>query len=148
MSAPERLLCAIFLFSFLFSLSIGIGTAIDISFSGSNHGESVGLSDIYNLDTGVSVGEGASLDFQAPSGSPNMTDSREVHGSGNANMYQAFYGTGGGADFKGINILKTINAGNINDHTCLSLNPTYASASRSSSSRPRRLWLREARSRV
>lgn len=65
--------------------------AIEVSFSAEDGGESVGISDEYNVSTGVSVSEESEANF----GNVELTNSRWVAGSGDANAVQSYSGSSG-----------------------------------------------------
>jgi hypothetical protein len=65
--------------------------AIEVSFSAEDGGESVGISDEYNVSTGVSVSEESEANF----GNVEMTSSRRIAGSGDANAVQRYSGSSG-----------------------------------------------------
>jgi len=65
--------------------------AIEVSFSAEDGGGSVGISDDYEVSTGVSVSEESEANF----GNVEMTNCREVAGSGDVSMTQTYSGSGG-----------------------------------------------------
>ena len=65
--------------------------SIEVSFSATDGGGSVGLNSIYNLDDSVSASEGASASF----GQVGITDTRSVSGTGNVQADQSYSGSGG-----------------------------------------------------
>jgi hypothetical protein len=65
--------------------------AIEVSFSAEDGGESVGISDEYDVGTGVSVVEESEAKF----GNVEMTNTREVKGSGDISMAQKYSGSDG-----------------------------------------------------
>ena len=73
--------------AFLLFLSfLPAASSIEIGFSAENGGESVGISDEYDVSTEVSVSEESEIKF----GNAEMTNSREVTGDGNVRMRQIY----------------------------------------------------------
>ena len=116
-----------FMYMLIYSLLIQGTYAIDVSFSASNGGESVGICNSYLVDDSVSVSERASASFNGVV----MTDSREVSGNGDANMRQDLFGSGGGADWNADHIIWTVNAAGLRDKNSASLKPVSCKVSRS-----------------
>jgi uncharacterized RmlC-like cupin family protein len=81
-----RCILFIFLFVYFFQGSL----AIEVSFSAEDGGESVGISDEYDVSADVSVSEESEAKF----GNVEMTNSREVAGSGDAKAVQSYSGSG------------------------------------------------------
>lgn len=65
--------------------------SIEVGFYAENGGESVGISDYYDVSEGISIYEEAEAQFDEL----KMIESREVAGSGDADMQQTFTGSGG-----------------------------------------------------
>ncbi|MCX8207628.1 MAG: hypothetical protein N3G75_07320, partial [Methanothrix sp.] len=65
--------------------------SIEVGFYAENGGESVGIYDDYDVSEGISVYEEAEAQFDEL----KMTETRVVAGSGDADMMQAFTGSGG-----------------------------------------------------
>jgi len=63
--------------------------AIEVSFSAESGGDSIGITDEYDVDTGVSVSEDATAEF----GDLNIEDHRQIYGSGDAKATQSYTGT-------------------------------------------------------
>jgi hypothetical protein len=78
------------LFIFLVVCFIQGSLAIEVSFSAEDGGGSVGISDEYDVSTGVSISEESEAKF----GNVEMTNSREVAGSGDAKAVQSYSGSG------------------------------------------------------
>ena len=76
------------LFIFFVVCSFPGALAIEVSFSAEDGGESVGISDDYEVSTGVSVSEESEAKF----GDVEMTNTREVAGDGNVRMKQIYSG--------------------------------------------------------
>ena len=76
------------LFIFLVICFFQESLAIDVSFSAEDGGESVGISDEYDVSTDVSVSEESEAQFR----NVEMTNTREVAGDGNVRMRQIYSG--------------------------------------------------------
>jgi len=76
------------LFIFLVVCFFQVSLAIEVSFSAEDGGESVGISDDYEVGTDVSVSEESEAKF----GSVEVTNTREVAGDGNVGMRQIYNG--------------------------------------------------------
>lgn len=114
MYLPKYIFANIILVLFaIIYLPIGEIQAIEISFSASESGESVGVWDSYDVDDSVSVKEISTANF----GDLEMSNYREVSGQGSANMHQGFFGSGGGADWQTNNILNFKDANRISDES-------------------------------
>jgi hypothetical protein len=99
--------------------------AIDVFFSAEDGGESVSISDEYDVSTSVSVSEESEAKF----GNVEMTNSRWVAGSGDANAVQSFSGSSGyfgQADLDASRVSGTL-------RSTASLTPSAMSASQSGS---------------
>ena len=92
---------------------------IKISFSGGNPGGEVGISNSYHADKNMEVKEVAIGSFDDAS----MTVTRSVSGSGDTDMHQKLYGTGGGADYFAYNLLRTRDATKLLDKSSSKLIP-------------------------
>jgi len=111
----------------LCSILVQGGQAIDIGFSASNGGKSVSMWNTYIVDDSVSVSERDSVN-------PNdleMTGSRVVSGSGDANIHQELAGSGGGADWTADHTVSIENAASLQDLSSTSLKPVSCEVSRS-----------------
>jgi len=112
--------CILFIF-FVVCLIQG-ALAIEVSFSAEDGGESVGISDEYDVSTGVSVSEESEAEF----GNVEMTNSREVAGDGNVKMRQVYSGD----KYTGWGLVK-ISGSQINAKNEARLTPTTLDASQS-----------------
>jgi hypothetical protein len=104
--------------------------AIDISFSASSGGGSVGMTDSYDVGDSVGVSGRSSASFGSGVG---MTDSKSLSGSGDANINQVLYGSGGGADYVINYALETFGPSSIEASGSSTLTPVAGGASRSAS---------------
>jgi hypothetical protein len=104
--------------------------AIDISFSASSGGGSVGMTDSYDVDDSVGVSGRSSASFD---GGVSMTDSQSLSGSGDANVNQVLYGSGWGADYVAEYSLRTLDASSIEAGGSASLAPDSCQVSKSAS---------------
>lgn len=102
--------------------------AIDFHFSASCGGESVGMTDSYDVDDSVGVSGTSSASFN---GGVSMTDSKSLSGSGDANINQMMFGSGGGADYVINYALETFGASSIEGSGSSALTPVAGSVSRS-----------------
>ncbi|RQW78603.1 MAG: hypothetical protein EHM14_11530, partial [Methanothrix sp.] len=100
----------------------GPGSAIDVSFSGDSGADNVGLESSYNLDTGSSVSEEATLDAQ----SSILEDKRDLSVSGDVGANQNYFGSGyfGTATMSGSNA-----GGHLTGHAYLTRQGMQASQS-------------------
>ena len=105
--------------------------AVDIHFSASGGGEYVGMTDSYDVDESVEVSGTSSASFD---GGVSMTDSKSLAGSGDANINQVMFGSGGGADYVINYALETFGATSIEGSGSSTLTPVAGMASRSVSS--------------
>ncbi len=101
--------------------------AIDISFSASSGGGTVGIAGSYDVDDSVGVSGKASASFD---GGVSMTDSQSLSGSGDADIKQVMYGSGG-ADYVLNYALDILGATSIKGTGRSTLTPVAGSASRS-----------------
>jgi len=103
--------------------------AIDVSFSASNGGRSVGFWETYDTDDSIGVKADTSTKFKE---GLSMTESQTVSGQGDAHVYQEMFGTGGGNDYMIINELLTNNAAGLNDRSNAKLEPASSQVTRRS----------------
>jgi len=101
--------------------------AIDFHFSASNGGESVGMTDSYDVDDSVGVWSRSSASFDGVS----MTDRKSLSGSGDANINHVMCGRGGGSDYVINYALETLGASCIDGSGSSTLTPGAGVASRS-----------------
>ena len=101
-------------------------TAINIHFSASSGGQTVGIVDSYDIDDSVGVSGKASASF---GGGVSIDESNSLWGSGSAIIKQAFYGCGGGADYVICRALSTLEASKIAGSGSSSLTPTAGKVS-------------------
>ncbi|UEC43533.1 MAG: hypothetical protein METHAR1v1_1480002, partial [Methanothrix sp.] len=101
-------------------------TAINIHFSASSGGQTVGVVDSYDIDDSVGVRGKASASF---GGGVSIDESNSLWGSGSAIINQAFYGSGGGADYVIYRALSTLDASKIAASGSSSLTPTAGKVS-------------------
>jgi hypothetical protein len=104
--------------------------AIDISFSASNGGGTVGIVDSYDVDDSVGVSDRSSASF---GDGVSMTDVNSLSGSGDAKVDQVFYGSGFGADYVAEYALRTFDASSIEAGGSASLAPDSCQVSKSAS---------------
>jgi hypothetical protein len=104
--------------------------AIDIHFSASGGGESVGIAESYNVEDSIGISSRASASFD---GGFQISEEDRLWGSGNADINQAFYGSGGGADYVINYVLETVGASDIGGRGSACLMPSKGSVSRSAS---------------
>jgi len=102
--------------------------AIDISFSASSGGGSVGITDSYDVDDRVGVSGRSSASF---GDGVSMTNVNSLSGSGDANVNQFLYGSGWGADYVAEYALRTSDASSIEGSGSVNLVPDSGGISRS-----------------
>jgi len=102
--------------------------AIDMHFAASDGSGSVGIWDHDDVDDEIEVSGTSSASFN---GGVSMTDSKSLSGSGDANINQVMFGSGGGADYVINYALETFGASTIEGSGSSSLTPVAGSASRS-----------------
>lgn len=99
------------------------GYAIDVSFSGDSGADNVGLESSYDLDTGSSVSEEATLDTQ----SSILEDKRDLSVLGDASAAQSCFGSGG---YYGTATMSASNAGgHLSGYAYLTRQGMYAAQS-------------------
>ena len=101
-------------------------SAINIHFSASSGGQTVGVVDSYSIDDSVGVSGKASASF---GGGVSIEESNSLWGSGSAIMNQAFYGSGGGADYVIYRALSTLEASKIAASASSTLTPAAGKVS-------------------
>lgn len=101
-------------------------SAINIHFSASSGGQTVGVVDSYVIDETVGVSGKASASF---GGGVSIDESSSLWGSGSAIINQAFYGSGGGADYVIYRDLSTLDASKIAASGSSSLTPAAGKVS-------------------
>lgn len=101
-------------------------SAINIHFSASSGGQTVGVVDSYNIDDSVGASGKASASFED---GLSIDESNSLWGSGSANINQEFYGSGGGADYTLYRALNTLEASKIAGSGSSSLTPAAGEAS-------------------
>jgi hypothetical protein len=107
-------------------------SAIDFHFSANSGGGTVGIVESYDVDDSIGIGSRASASFN---GGVSIDEKNYLKGSGNANIYQAFYGSGGGADYTIYRALDALEASKIKGSGSSALTPTAGKVSSSISSR-------------
>lgn len=101
--------------------------AIDISFTASNGGKSVGFWETCHIEDSSSFTESASTNFKEDI---CMTITRDISGSGDTYVYQEMFGSGGGNDYLIENELHMDNAVDLKDHVHSQLEPASSQVDR------------------
>ncbi len=102
--------------------------AIDFHFSANSGSGTVGIAESYNVEESIGVSGRASASFD---GEFRIAEENCLWGSGNADINQEFYGSGGGADYVINYALETFGASDISGRGSACLMPSKGSVSRS-----------------
>lgn len=94
--------------------------SIEVGLSAEDGGSSIGLYNDYEASDGISINENANACF----GDLEITDSREVAGSGDLNLYQEFLGSNGLSNYIAGRELLAASAHNLLDSSNAILKPT------------------------
>ena len=114
--------------SMTFLLIFQGASAIDMYFSARDGSRTVGVVESYDVDERIGVSSSASASFD---GEFRIAEKNCLWGSGNADINQAFYGSGGGADYVINYALETVGASDITGRGSACLMPSKGSVSRS-----------------